>query len=202
MFRKILFTLLACGFVYGTESFEKLSPGAFTSGSVEYGEMVAEAGHAEVMSRGRTGRLALRLLGGEGKSAELKLSKKLVKDTGFVFWFERWTKKEPFRLVVTALTPQGEKEVTVLDKAGTGGFSNKVAGSLPAGTTGMRITATTPAGAGVILDDLMLMVGKMQVSSVSATNPGVWPLMKRASFNPAVRLFVETSGVKRWIPWR
>lgn len=194
MFRKILFTLLACGFVYGTESFEKLSPGAFTSGSVEYGEMVAEAGHAEVMSRGRTGRLALRLLGGEGKSAELKLSKKLVKDTGFVFWFERWTKKEPFRLVVTALTPQGEKEVTVLDKAGTGGFSNKVAGSLPAGTTGMRITATTPAGAGVILDDLMLMVGKMQVSSVSATNPGVWPLMKRASFNPAVRLFVETSG--------
>ena len=194
MFRKSLFALLACGLAYGVESFEGLPHGALTSGAVEYGSLSAAAGNAEIYKKARTGGKSLRVLGGENKSVTLKLKEPLAQETGFIFWVERWTRKDPFKLVVVAVTPQGDKEVQVIEKIGVGGFHNKVEGKLPAGATGLKLVANTPDNAGVLVDDLMLLVGPMKVNGVTAHNPGVWPLMKRATYNPAMKIFVETEG--------
>ena len=194
MFRKSLYAMLACGLAFGAESFESLPNGALTGGAVEYGQLTAEAGHASIHNKGRSGGKSLRLMGGENKAVSIKLQKPLAKEAGFVFWMERWTKKDPFKLVVLAVTPKGEQQVTVVEKAGVGGFHNKVTGTLPAGATAMKIVCTSPDGAGAMVDDLMLLVGPMKVNGVKAHNPGVWPLMKRARYNPAMKLFVETEG--------
>lgn len=186
--------MLACGLAWGTEGFDSLPGGGLTSASVEYGQLSAAAGHAEIHGKGRSGGKSLRLLGGTDKTVVLKLNEALKGETGFVCWMERWTKKAPFGVSVVAVTPTGEQKVLSLDKAGTGGFHNKLSGKLPAGTTSVKFISTTPDGSGVMLDDLMLMVGKMKVNEVSVHHPGVWPVMKRAAFNPAVRLFVQTEG--------
>lgn len=197
MLKQCVIALLACGLAWGTEGFEKLPGGALTAGSVEYGNLSAAAGHAEIHGKGRSGSKSLRLLGGTGREVTLSFSEALPKDTKFQFWIERWTGKAPFKLVVKAVTSQGETEVTTLTNASTGGFRTKVAGELPGGASAMKLVAETPEGSGIMLDDLTLMLGEMKVGGVELRNPGVYPMMKRALFNPVLMLDVKTSGADK-----
>ena len=196
MMRTFLFGLLACGVAWGTESFEKLPAGATTSGELEYGKLSAAAGHVEIYKRARTGSHSLRLLGGEEKRVDINLTNSLQKDVRCTFWMERWTKKDPFSVNVVAVTASGEKVVKELKGLGAGGFHHKIDVTLPAGTKALRLVANTPDGSGVMIDDLTLMIGKMKLGEVKVHNPGVWPVMKRALFNPAVKIGVQTEGAE------
>lgn len=194
MYKSFIIALLASGLAIGAESFEKLPAGAVTSGATEYGTLSAGAGHAEIYKKARTGSQSLRLLGGEGKQVDMKLNSPLEKDVRCTFWVERWTKKDPFSVRLVALTAAGEKEIKELKGFGSGGFHNKVDINLPAGTQALRLVSSTPEGTGVLIDDWTLMMGKMKLGDVSVHNPGVWPLMKRATFNPAFKVSVQTEG--------
>ncbi len=196
MVRKSLFALLACGLAYGSESFEKFPAGAFTGGACEYGKLAAV--NAEIAGKGRSGERSLRLMGGNS-STTVTLKEKLDKEAAFSFWLERWSGKDPFKVTVQAVGgSQDGAEVAVLDKAPTGGnFPNKVTGQLPAGATGMKITAETPEGTGVFIDDMMVLAGPMKVKEVEVVNPGPYPIMKRAVYNPVLALSVLTDGVEK-----
>ena len=194
MFRKTLIAMLACGLAYGAESFEKLPAGALTSGNVEYGKLKAEAGHAEIHGKGRAGDKSLRILGGAGRTVSITFKEKLKKETRFFFWAERWSGKTPFNVAVQALTGSGTQDVLSTDQVKPGGIDTKVEGTLPAGATGMQWVVDTADGTGVLIDDLVLLTGDMKVKGFEVVDPGPYPIMKGAVYNPAVALDVKTEG--------
>ena len=196
MYKSFLFSLLAAGITLGAESFESLPFGEMTSGTTEYGQLSAEAGHAEIFKRARTGSKSLRIKGGTGRSVSLKLASPTEKEVRSTFWLERWTRKDPFAVKVLAVTATGEQQLKELAGLGVGGFNHKIELVLPKGTTAIRLVADTPENAGVMIDDFMMMIGKMKLGEVKAHNPGVWPVMKRARYNPVVKISVQTEGAE------
>ena len=195
MYRKFLLGMLACGVAGATEQFEGLPAGGFTSVKSAYGTLTAQAGHAEInRGHGRNSAQALRVLGGENRSVTLTLSKALDVACEAQCWVERWTGRNPFSFRILAVTPEGEKEVAKLEKSGVGGYHNQLKWTIPAGATALRFVANTAAGGGVLIDDLTLMVGPMSIKKVSFRDPGVFPIMKRAAFNPVLAVEVESEG--------
>ena len=196
MYKTFLFSLLTAGLAMGAESFEKLPNGDLTSGAFEYGQLSAEPGNVEIFNKARTGSKCLRIKGGTGRSVTLKLASPTEKEVRSTFWMERWTRKDPFAVKVLAVTAAGEKPIKDISGLGVGGFNHKIELALPKGTTAIRLVADTPDNAGVMIDDFMMMIGKMKLGEVKAHNPGVWPVMKRASFNPVVKILVQTEGAE------
>ena len=197
MYMRPLLGILLCGVAGATEQFEKLPAGGFTSHPCMYGTLTAQAGHAEInRGHGRNSAQALRLLGGEKHAATVQLSKPLQVEAQGQCWMERWTSRSPFCLRVIAITPAGEKEVLKVDKANVGGYHQLLKWTMPAGTTAVRFAADTAVGGGVLLDDLTLMVGPMSIKNVSFRDPGVFPIMKRATFNPVLAVDVESEGAE------
>ena len=196
MCKSFLFYLIAAGVALGAESFENLPFGDITTGATEYGQLSAEAGHAEIYRKARTGSKSLRIKGGAARSVTMKLDSPLEKEVRSTFWLERWTKKDPFGMKVLAVTASGEQQIKEIKGLGAGGFHHKIEIVLPKGTKAIRLVADTPDAAGVLIDDFMLMMGKMKLGEVKVHNPGVWPVMKRAKFNPVVRISVQTEGAE------
>ena len=195
MYRKFLLGMLACGVAGATEQFEGQPAGGFTSVKSAYGTLTAQAGHAEInRGHGRNSAQALRVLGGENRSVTLTLSKALDVACEAQCWVERWTGRNPFSFRILAVTPEGEKEVAKLEKSGVGGYHNQLKWTIPAGATALRFVANTATGGGVLIDDLTLMVGPMSIKKVSFRDPGVFPIMKRAAFNPVLAVEVESEG--------
>ena len=195
MYRTFFTAVLACGIADAAERFDNLPAGAFTSHTTAYGSMTAEPGHAEInRGHGRHSAQALRLLGGENHSAVIKLVKPIEADTAASCWVERWTGRAPFSFRVLATTPEGEKEVARLENCGVGGYHHQVKWTMPTGATAIRFVADSAEGGGALIDDLTLMVGSMEVKNVSLHNPGAFPIMKRAVFNPVLAIEVQTEG--------
>ena len=195
MYRKFLLGMLACGVAGATEQFEGQPAGGFTSVKSAYGTLTAQAGHAEInRGHGRNSAQALRVLGGENRSVTLTLPKALAVACEAQCWVERWTGRNPCSFRILAVTPEGEKEVAKLEKSGVGGYHNQLKWTIPAGATALRFVANTAAGGGVLIDDLTLMVGPMSIKKVSFRDPGVFPIMKRAAFNPVLAVEVESEG--------
>ena len=187
--------MLACGVAGATEQFEGQAAGGFTSVKSAYGTLTAQTGHAEInRGHGRNSAQALRLLGGANRSVTLTLSRKLEVASEAQCWVERWTGRNPFNFRILAVTPEGEKEVAKLEQSGVGGYHNLVKWTMPVGTTALRFVANTAEGGGVLIDDLTLMVGPMSIKAVNFRNPGVFPIMKRAAFNPVLAVEVESEG--------
>lgn len=195
MFRESLLSMAVCGLAFGTESFENLPVGALTEGRVECGTVTAAAGHAEILgSHARSGQQALHLLGGEQKSVTITLAKALQNDTPLDCHLERWTSRDPFQVKFFALTPAGEKQIHTINKLATGSYKAHVTAKIPAGSTAVRIEATTDAKGGVLIDDLLIAAGKMKIKGIEVADPGAYPIMKRAVINPAVRITVKAEG--------
>lgn len=195
MLKHTIFSLLACGLVVATESFDNLPGGNITAGNTVYGALSAAPGNAEITKgKGRSGAAALRVLGGDNKAATITLEKPLSKDTPCDFWAERWTSRAPFEFSFMAVTPTGEKRLVHNTNIGVGGYKLHAKATLPAGTTAIRFVCTSDAKGGILIDDLNIMDGPMKIKSVTGINPGVYPIMKRACFNPVMGVEIKTSG--------
>lgn len=195
MLKHTIFSLLACGLVMATESFDTLPGGKLTGGETQYGKLSAAAGHAEITKgKGRSGAAALRVLGGKDKSVTLTLAKPLDKETPCDFWAERWTARGPFEFSFIAVTAKGEQRLVHNKKLGVGGYKLHAEAKLPAGTTAVKFVCTSDAKGGILIDDFCLMDGPMVINSVTGIDPGVYPIMKRAHFNPVMGVQVKTSG--------
>ena len=197
MYRTFFTALLACGIASATEKFDNLPAGTFTSRDTVYGKMTAEQGHAEInRGHGRHSAQALRLLGGEKRAAVITLSAPIESDTPASCWVERWTSRAPFRFRVLAITPEGEKEVARMENGNVGGYHHHIRWTMPKGATALRFEADSATGGGALIDDLSIMVGPMVVKNVSLHHPGAFPIMKRAAFNPALAIEVQTEGAQ------
>ncbi len=95
--------------------------------TTEYGELTAAEGHAAVLNRhARTGRKALRILGGQNHQIRLVLPAALQEVAQLSFWLQRWTSKGPFDFRLIAETPTGDVEVQRAPKVPTGGYDETV----------------------------------------------------------------------------
>ncbi|MBQ4636839.1 MAG: exo-alpha-sialidase [Akkermansia sp.] len=195
MLKHTIFSLLACGLVMATESFDSLPTGKITGGETMYGNLSAAAGHAEILKgKSRSGANALHIMGGKDKSVTITLEKALDKETPCDFWAERWTRRAPFDFSFIAITAKGEQRLVHNNNVGVGGYKLHAEAKLPAGTTAVKFVCTSDDKGGILIDDFCIMDGPMVIKSVTGINPGVYPIMKRAHFNPVMGINVKTGG--------
>ncbi len=196
MLKHTILSLMLCGLATATESFDSLSTGGITNGTLSVGTLTAERGHAEITGgKGHSGRNALRLMGGQDRRATITFDSPLTRETLCEFWAERWTRRGPFEFTVIAITPEGEKVILTDTNRAVGRYS-KARVKLPAGTTGLRFEADTAEGGGILIDDLDIHMGPMVIREAGVVNPGVYPIMKRAPFNPVFAVRVQASGTE------
>lgn len=192
MLKKLFFTALFLGgFLSATESFEKLPAGNLTTGQTEYGVLTAGEGHAAI-DRGHAfhGTQALHIRGGENRSVTLKLPSPLPQATPCEFRLQRWTQAAPFSFSFSADGKQLMRE----DKLSAGGYKGHVKVTVPAGATSLTFNCTSPGKGGALVDSFALHTGDMKIEDVKICNPGVYPIMKRAPYNPVVRIDYSVSG--------
>ena len=179
----------------GTESFEQAKRGKFTSLQTEYGPLSCADGVAEIGGTGKTGNSSLRMFG--GKDAELKLDMKDEPTTEerLSAWAERWTGQAPFEFSITAVGPQGEKEIYDGKNIKTGGFKTKIEARVPAGTRSLVFKLTAPENKGLKLDDLIIVPSiPMKVDPRVEMSAPVAPVSKRIPGNPILSVNVKTEG--------
>lgn len=178
-----------------TESFENAKNGAVSSISTEYGELKAEAGHAEIHNKAKTGSKSLHLMGGDDKSVTLTLTKPVTKDVKFSAWAERWTGRDPFSFKVEAIKNGKPVEIYNGDKnIKPGGLNTRIEATIPTGTTALKLTSSTPEKTGVILDDLYIVPTIPMKLEKMETATGVYPVMIRQDVNPILSLNIKTEG--------
>lgn len=194
MFKHTILSLALCGLVTATESFDNLNNGGITNANLSIGTLTAQNGHAAIYGKGRTGARSLHITGGEKKSATITFETPLTKDTACDFWAERWTRRSPFTFAVVAITDNGEKKVCDANGVSVGGFNTQIKTTLPAGTKAVRFDVSSDTRGGVLIDDVNIHIGPMVVREVRMVNPGTFPIMKRAAFNPVFAYKVQTSG--------
>lgn len=160
-----------------------------------YGKLNAGAGHAEILQgKSRSGTGALHIMGGKDKSVTITLEKALDKETPCDFWAERWTRRAPFDFSFIAITAKGEQRLIHNNNVGVGGYKLHAEAKLPAGTTAVKFVCTSDEKGGILIDDFCIMDGPMVIKSVTGIDPGVYPIMKRAHFNPVMGINVKTGG--------
>lgn len=192
MLKKSLFiALFLGGLVFATESFEQLPAGNLTVGQTEYGKLTAEEGHASI-DRGHAyhGKQALHIKGGENRCVTLTLDEPLPQATPCEFMLERWTSTPPFRFTFSA----DGKQLMHEDNLKVGGYNRHVKVTLPAGTKTLTFDCNAPEKGGALVDNFTLHTGNMKIEGVEIINPGVYPIMKRAPYNPVMRLDYSVSG--------
>lgn len=194
MLKHTILSLMMCGLAVATESFDNLSTGNITNADLSIGRLTAERGHAAIYGKGHTGRRCLHVTGGKNKAVTINLSSALTQSTECDFYAERWTRRDPFQFSVIAVTDKGEQTVTTRNDIKVGGFHTQVKLTLPAGTKAIRFVATTDDRGGVLIDDVNLHIGPMVIREAGMVNPGTFPIMKRAVFNPVFAYKIQATG--------
>ena len=195
MFYRTLISLIGCGVALATEGFETSPAGAVAGLGSAYGAVSATAGHAAILeSNARTGRKAMRIMGGKDKAVLLTLTEELKNGGQLGFWAERWTSKGPFDFRVLAVTPKGDVYLKPTGQAVTGKYSELMV-TLPSGTTAVRFVCSSAEAGGMLVDDLELFAGAMVVKSAEQEPHGVYPMLKRAPINPVMSYRITTAGV-------
>ena len=178
-----------------SESFEKQEAGNFTQLETSYGTIKADKDNAAIHHKGHQGKQSLRLLGGDKRRAELTLHEVPTIDVDMSAWAERWTRTAPFAFSITAKGPYGEKEIYQGDKAiSVGGFNSQIKARVPAGTTSLVFSSTSPEQTGILLDELFIVPCVPMSHQATEGSTNVWPAMVRLDFNPMLRLDVQTQG--------
>ncbi len=196
MFRRLILPLLACGLASAAESFENLPTGSFTRGQTEYGTMSALYGQAEILQEHpRSGKQALRLVGGENRQLIIELDEPLEHAALCDFWLQRWTQRAPFRFTLTAITNKDEKQLSRVENLQVGGYKHQVSATLPAGTIAILLSCTSAPKGGVLVDDFSIHNGQMSVEEVDFVQPKRYPILKRAPINPVMAIHIRTKGV-------
>ena len=185
---------VAVGVAAATESFEEPAAGPLSTLETNRGTWAAAAGHAEIHSgHAHSGQKSLKILGGADREVVFSLAAPLEKQGRVSFWSERWTAKPPFRFFVEAADATGQWR-PVHDASGVkiGGFVTRIDTPLPKGTEKLKFRATSQAG--VMLDDVDVIVDRaMEFRRVSTLQP-VMPVLARRSVNPVIGIQVETEG--------
>ncbi|MBQ8478794.1 MAG: exo-alpha-sialidase [Akkermansia sp.] len=194
MLKHTILSLMLCGLTMATENFDSLNTGGVTEATLSIGTLSAQKGHAAIYGKGHGDSRSLHITGGDNKSATITFAAPVTKDTPLDFRAERWTRRNPFTFSVTAITDKGEKKIATANNVNVGNFNTHVKATLPAGTKAIRFDISSDARGGVLIDDINVHLGPMVIREARMVNPGVFPIMKRAPFNPVFAYKVQASG--------
>lgn len=194
MFKHALLSLMLCGLVTATESFDHFNTGGITVGQLSIGRLSAQDGHAAIYNKGKTGNRSLHITGGNNKTVTITLDAPLTKEAPCDFWAERWTRRGTCTLSLIAITDKGETNITTNKSITVGGFNTHIKTTLPAGTKAIRLVASSDAKGGILIDDLDLHTGPMTIHEARLVGPKGYPIMKRAAFNPVFAYKIQTKG--------
>ncbi|MCP4172231.1 MAG: hypothetical protein GY758_15815, partial [Fuerstiella sp.] len=140
--------------------FDTMTPGPLTRQSDASGSWAARGSHATIHTQhSRSAPQSLRLLGGGPHEVIWSPPERDVPIDRLDFWFERWTRRQPFDFRVEALL-KGEWKTLHHDtkSAVVGSFRNHLSLPLDSGQPRkFRFSSTTPPDSGVMIDDVRLV---------------------------------------------
>jgi sialidase-1 len=177
--------------------FERVQPGSFRHMETPLGTWTAKAGHAEIDSEhARTGDQCLRIRGGDSRTLEVEVKRHGERDQVLTFWAERWTARPPFKFRLDQWTAgkwteiyNGDEQIKV------GGFLTHV--RVPLKNTQsykLRFRLTAPETAGLLIDDVRLVVAQPLVAVAAQANQPVLPALVGAPWSAITRLRVDVGG--------
>lgn len=173
--KKYFTLLLASGLACATESFESVAAGALSSVPAEYGTLTADAGHAVVLQKlARTGKNTLHIQGGQNRAVRMQLNKPSSMDSRLELWIQRWTSNGSFDFRIIAETPSGDVELARETKLRAGGYDLRLSVTIPAGCKAIKLVCTSAPKGGVLVDDMELITGAMQVATAELLPVGTW----------------------------
>ncbi|MFT5150700.1 MAG: hypothetical protein ACI841_000684, partial [Planctomycetota bacterium] len=182
--------------------FESPKAGPITKLTIDGTKWTAPAGQAEISAKlARTGSQCLHLLGGEHSEVEFTLPKADADAPNELLTFaaERWTARAPFTFRIEAGTAAGDwSEVYNGDKGVKVGreYLNQVSVAIPADALRLRMTCSSPAGTGILIDDMRLAVAKpMEVTRV-AVKQEMAPVLIGQAQSPLLDLVIDTEGTR------
>lgn len=178
--------------------FEQHQPGPLEKQLDASGEWSTPAiGHATIhVDHQRSGKQSLRLLGGRQRQVVWTLAARKTPVDSLEFWFERWTRRKPFEFRVEMLVDGNWRTLYHdTEEAVVGPFKNRVSVALPSPAPAkLRFSSTTPAGSGVMIDDIVLAeLGPMAITKVISRQPVV-PVLIRNEVNSVLDVEVVASG--------
>jgi hypothetical protein len=191
--RTVLVFLWISSSAGAVESFESMAPGPVDGRVSAYGRLSAGAGHASVIAgKGRTGRQALHLAGGDGRSVTLTLDGPTREKRSLDFHAERWTARGGFEFQIEAKSGREWSVLMREDGVKVGGYHTRIRTVVPTGVEALRFSCTSVSG--VLIDDLSLTrTGPMTVSGLETAHP-VLPILRRKMVNPAAGFNLTTDG--------
>lgn len=180
------------------ESFESFPAGTITKITAACGVFESEAGQSIIDDKhASTGTKCLQLTGGERTSLILSVSEMAETSGQLTFQAERWTSRSPFSFRIEKDSGNGWKEIFNGDNSVRVGraFLNDIRIPLEdKSIQKLRFTCTSPAGTGILIDDLRIAPAvPQQIVSVEVV-PLTIPALVRAPASPLVHLKVVTSG--------
>ncbi len=177
--------------------FESFEPGPLIVARDPSGRWRADSGDAHIVSsHRRTGHHALRVLGDERSSVTYQPDLGDAEPFELTFWAERWTHRSPFAFRVEARRGDAWHELYRGDEAiAVGGFRTRVKVPL-AGPAfeALRFVCTSPANAGVLIDDVRITRRLPQrIDSVTTLEPTI-PVLVGNQTNPVLAVVVHAPG--------
>ncbi len=189
---------MACfSVVSATESFESSPVEGVTNLPTECGVITATDGALRISKQSaRTGSNALHITGGK-QEMRLDFAAPLTQDSLFTAWLERWSNSAPFHLELFAVDQEG-KETRILEhkKQSAGSYNHQLQVEIPQGSVALLWRADTAADKGLLIDDMDLHSGPIELISAELRNPGSHPMMIKAPMNPAFSVKTVAKGLK------
>ena len=180
-----------------TTSFEDCKPGTFEKLVTEIGTWTPISGAAIIDgSHARSGANCLQLTGGSDTCVQLEIRDETQVPKILTFWAERWTKRDPFTFRIEGLTDSGWKEIYNGDadiRVGRA-FLSQVSVPIDSKIRQLRLTATSPADTGILIDDVRLTPALPQKIVGVEAIPLTLPALVGADASPLFKLKVEVVG--------
>ncbi len=182
----------------GETSFDSVQPGKFEALETEVGVWVPSTGSTIVDKKhARSGQQCLHLTGGENTAVTLEVGGHLDLTGDLRFWAERWTSRSPFTFRIEkkcqtgwSLIFNGDRKIRVGREFLT---EVKVPLNDPS-ITHLRFSVQSPAGTGILIDDLRIASAQVQVINSAEVVPVELPALVGAKWSGLLKVRVQTSG--------
>jgi len=179
-------------------SFEDARPGVFDVLKTEVGDWRPITGTTLIDDKhAQQGKQCLQLTGGTKTTVILDIAETADTTGDLTFWAERWTIRLPFSFRIEKRTPAGWSDLFNGDKqvrVGRAFLSNVKIPLDDDQISQLRFTVTSPAGTGVLIDQLAIAPRLPQQIVGAEVIPLTLPALVGTQASPLLKLKIETTG--------
>lgn len=180
-----------------TTSFEETAAGQVQSFSDSIGAWKVIKGTVNISNQyAKSGKQCLHIAGGQESILELQLTTPINKPSAMTFWAERWTRRGPFEFRIQKYSDGNWVEIYNGDESVRVGkrFLSRVNCQLgEQKVERLRFVVASPAGTGLLVDDLAIKALKLQQIVKTNELPMSFPCVIGQS-SPVTRMNIRTDG--------